>query len=120
MRESVKNGSITLAVPSTDPSSTIISSKYTDSTIEQLINDKDSLRNGFYIVNKTDIVIVKDHEIINMFKEGVIHGIDGKNGADGKSAYELYCDTVPEGETPMSKEEWLESLKVAKLTWKEI
>ncbi|MBQ7602571.1 MAG: hypothetical protein IJU58_00255 [Clostridia bacterium] len=29
----------------------------------------------------------------------------------GKSAYELYLDTVPEGETPMTLTEWLASLK---------
>ena len=32
-------------------------------------------------------------------------------GADGKSAYELYVESVPEGETPMTEVEWLASLK---------
>lgn len=36
---------------------------------------------------------------------------DVKDGEDGKSAYDLYVETVPEGETPMTVEEWLESLK---------
>jgi hypothetical protein len=50
----------------------------------------------------------------------------------GKSAYELYLDTVPEGETPLSLENWLNSLvgevgpegpagenaNIAGLTWK--
>lgn len=31
--------------------------------------------------------------------------------ADGKSAYELYVEGVPEGETPMTEEAWLASLK---------
>lgn len=37
--------------------------------------------------------------------------LDGEDGQDGKSAYDLYLATVPEGETPMTVEEWLESLK---------
>lgn len=40
-------------------------------------------------------------------------GEDGVDGEDGKSAYELYLETVPEGETPMTVEEWLDSLKGA-------
>ncbi len=31
-------------------------------------------------------------------------------GSDGKSAYQLYCDNVPEGEEPMSESDWLDSL----------
>ena len=38
-------------------------------------------------------------------------GSNGVNGNDGKSAYEIYVATVPEGETPMTETEWLESLK---------
>ena len=36
---------------------------------------------------------------------------NGKAGDDGKSAYQLYLDTVPEGETPMTETQWLASLK---------
>lgn len=32
-------------------------------------------------------------------------------GANGKSAYEIYVESVPEGETPMTEVEWLASLK---------
>lgn len=32
-------------------------------------------------------------------------------GSDGKSTYEVYCETVPEGQTPMTQSEWLNSLK---------
>ena len=37
-------------------------------------------------------------------------GEDGEDGADGKSAYELYVEGLAEGETPLTEEEWLESL----------
>ena len=36
---------------------------------------------------------------------------NGEAGDDGKSAYQLYLDTVPEGETPMTEAQWLASLK---------
>lgn len=34
------------------------------------------------------------------------------NSLKGKSAYEIYLETVPEGETPMSKEEWISSQQI--------
>ena len=40
-------------------------------SIDDLRNELSTLRNGFYVVNKNDIVVVKDHKIISMFKEGV-------------------------------------------------
>ena len=30
-----------------------------------------------------------------------------------ESNYDIYCDTVPDGETPLSEEKWLETLKGA-------
>ena len=38
-------------------------------------------------------------------------GEQGKTGAHGKSAYELYVQTVPAGQTPKTQAEWLESLR---------
>lgn len=40
-----------------------------------------------------------------------IDGKDGQDGVDGKSAYELYVANLPQGETPLSETEWLETLK---------
>ncbi|UDM37521.1 hypothetical protein LIS44_10590 [Acinetobacter haemolyticus] len=38
--------------------------------------------------------------------------VDGLNGADGKSAYDLYVETATAaGETPLSLTDWLASLK---------
>ena len=31
--------------------------------------------------------------------------------SEGKSAYDLYVESVPSGQTPMTEEEWLDSLK---------
>lgn len=31
-------------------------------------------------------------------------------GPRGKSAYDIYLDTVPEGQTPMTEEEWIQSI----------
>lgn len=46
---------------------------------------------------------------IGAINTGVLaQGTNGQNGADGKSAYEIYADTT---ENPMSQSEWLESLK---------
>lgn len=41
----------------------------------------------------------------------VKNGSQGTKGDDGKSAYQVYLDTVPEGETPMTEQEWLNSLQ---------
>ena len=41
-------------------------------------------------------------------KPNVVNGISGE---DGKSAYELYVETVPNGETPLTLVEWIDSLK---------
>lgn len=40
-------------------------------SLDDLRNELSTLRNGFYIVNKNDIVVVKDNKIISMFKEGI-------------------------------------------------
>lgn len=38
-------------------------------------------------------------------------GIQGIPGADGKSVYQIYLDTLEDGETPLSETEWLKTLK---------
>ncbi|QEQ94893.1 hypothetical protein pEaSNUABM56_00094 [Erwinia phage pEa_SNUABM_56] len=43
-------------------------------------------------------------------------GTDGNDGAPGASAYEIYLGTVPEGETPMTQQEWLASLQGSSFT----
>ena len=40
-----------------------------------------------------------------------IDGSQGPQGLQGKSNYELYLETVPQGETPLTQLEWLNSLK---------
>lgn len=35
----------------------------------------------------------------------------GEKGEPGDSAYDIYVGTVPDGETPMTREEWVDSLK---------
>lgn len=42
--------------------------------------------------------------------EGIAHDVEVRDGGD---AYEVYKSTVPEGQTPMSKDAWLASLKGA-------
>lgn len=39
------------------------------------------------------------------------NGAPGKAGEDGQSAYQLYLSTLPDGQTPMTLEQWLASLK---------
>ena len=48
----------------------VISKEYSDKTLEELEANLQYLRNGFYIVNNNDIVIVKDHKIISLFENG--------------------------------------------------
>lgn len=52
---------------------TTINDKYKDKTLEEFEKNLDKYvgSNGFYIVNTNDIVIVKDHKILNIFKDGV-------------------------------------------------
>ena len=49
---------------------TVINDTYKDKTIEYLESKLNVLMNGFYIVDGQDVVIVKDHKIINIFKDG--------------------------------------------------
>lgn len=44
--------------------------------------------------------------------EGVIE-LEPLRGAQGYSAYEIYLKNIPEGETPMSEQEWLDALNKA-------
>lgn len=43
-------------------------------------------------------------------------GIQGVTGAQGLSAYDIYVESLPEGETPLTEEQWLESLSAANYT----
>lgn len=54
--------------------------------------------------------IVGGYKIVITDSEGVEHVAEVKDGGD---AYEVYKSTVPEGQSPMTKEEWLETLKGA-------
>ena len=49
---------------------TVINDEYKDKSLKDLKGDLNGLINGFYIVNYTDVVIVKDHTIANIFKDG--------------------------------------------------
>ena len=55
--------------------SATINSQYKDKSLDEFKKDLEKgvgiSMNGFYIVNKNDVVIVKDKEIINIFKDGV-------------------------------------------------
>ena len=48
----------------------VINDEYKDKSLKDLKGDLNGLINGFYIVNYTDVVIVKDHTIANIFKDG--------------------------------------------------
>lgn len=54
--------------------------------------------------------IVGGYKIVITDSDGVEHVATVKDGGD---AYEVYKSTVPEGQSPMTKEEWLETLKGA-------
>ena len=49
---------------------TVINDEYKKESLETLKGDLNKLMNGFYIVNYTDVVIIKDHTIANIFKDG--------------------------------------------------
>lgn len=51
-------------------SSIVINDDYKEKSLEVLKGDLKKLINGFYIVNHTDVVIVKNHEVANIFKDG--------------------------------------------------
>ena len=54
---------------------TVINDEYKKESLETLKGDLNGLINGFYIVNHTDVVIVKDHTIANIFKDGAPHTV---------------------------------------------
>ena len=49
---------------------TVINDEYKNKSLKDLKGDLNGLINGFYIVNHTDVVIVKDHDVANIFKDG--------------------------------------------------
>lgn len=60
-------------------------------------------------VNVVTITLNNDEQTQHTFE--VRNGKQGDKGDDGKSAYQVYLDTVPQGEEPMSESDWLASLK---------
>ena len=67
---------------------------------------KDQLfANSVKLSDNGELVVVYSDGSTNTFV------IPTQIGENGKSAYELYLETVPEEETPMTVDEWLESLK---------
>ena len=56
-------------------STIVINDDYKEKSLEVLKGDLNKLINGFYIVNHTDVVIVKDHTIANIFKDGAPHTV---------------------------------------------
>lgn len=52
---------------------TVINDEYKDKSLKDLKGDLNGLINGFYIVNNDDIVVVKDHSVVNLFQDGTPH-----------------------------------------------
>ena len=56
-------------------STIVINDDYKEKSLEVLKGDLNKLINGFYIVNHDDIVVVKDHNVVNIFKDGAPQAI---------------------------------------------
>ena len=54
---------------------TVINDEYKDKSLKDLKGDLNGLINGFYIVNNDDIVVVKDHNVVNLFQYGTPHAV---------------------------------------------
>lgn len=54
---------------------TVINDEYKDKSLKDLKGDLNGLINGFYIVNNDDIVVVKDHNVVNLFQDGTPHAV---------------------------------------------
>ena len=54
---------------------TVINDEYKDKSLKDLKGDLNGLLNGFYIVNHDDIVVVKDHNVVNLFQDGTPHAV---------------------------------------------
>ena len=55
--------------------SIVINDEYKDKSLKDLKGDLNKLINGFYIVNHDDIVVVKDHNVVNLFQDGTPHAV---------------------------------------------
>ena len=53
----------------------VINDEYKDKSLKDLKGDLNGLINGFYIVNHDDIVVVKDHNVVNLFQDGTPHAV---------------------------------------------
>jgi hypothetical protein len=54
---------------------TVINDEYKNKSLEALNGDLNKLMNGFYIVDYNDIVVVKDHNVVNIFQDGTPHAV---------------------------------------------
>ena len=54
---------------------TVINDEYKDKSLKDLKGDLNGLMNGFYIVNHDDIVVVKDHNVVNLLQDGTPHAV---------------------------------------------
>ena len=54
---------------------TVINDEYKDKSLKDLKGDLNGLLNGFYIINHDDIVVVKDHSVVNLFQDGTPHAV---------------------------------------------
>ena len=54
---------------------TVINDEYKDKSLKDLKGDLNKLINGFYIVDHDDIVVVKDHNVVNLFQDGTSHAV---------------------------------------------
>lgn len=54
---------------------TVINDEYKDKSLKDLKGDLNGLLNGFYIINHDDIVVVKDHNVVNLFQDGTSHAV---------------------------------------------
>ena len=54
---------------------TVINDEYKNKSLKDLKGDLNGLINGFYIVNHDDIVVVKDHSVVNLFQDGTPHAV---------------------------------------------
>ena len=64
-------------------------------------------------INLDNITPEQLEKLLEVYKDFVlvVQGPKGDKGETGKSAYEIYLETVEYGHTPLTKFQWLESLK---------
>lgn len=81
----------------------------------QVLDDLGNVTKEVDVLTSADCVTFEDGETFQQkYNSGVLKGEKGEQGLrgnDGKTAYQIYVDSLQEGDTQLTEQQWIASLK---------